>query len=134
MRNPRQHLLFGLQGGAGLSSVLSGRCSTNDALVTLLPFDNLTILCAGAIPPNPQELLSQVAFSYLLETAPSAFDIVIVDTPPILEYADAQLIANHAGACLYVTRRDKTTLADIAQAKLQLGRTRTEIIGAVAWA
>jgi protein-tyrosine kinase len=133
MRKPRQQSLFGLADGAGLSNLLNGRCTMNDVLSQMRPFDNLTVLSAGAIPPNPQELLSQVGFSYLIETAPAAFDLVIIDTPPILEFADAQVVSRRAGACLCVARRNKTTLADVAQVKMQIERSGAQAAGAVVW-
>lgn len=133
MRKPKQHVLFGIEDGPGLSSVLSGRCAMNDVVALMHPFENLTVLGAGPVPPNPQELLSQVGFSYLIETAPASFDLVIIDTPPILEFADAQIIARRAGSCLCVARRDKTSLSDIGQVKLQLERAGAQAVGAVVW-
>lgn len=131
LRRPMQHTLFGIGAVDGLSSLLAGRTAFRDSLRIVEPFTSLAILCAGAIPPNPHELLSAVGFSYLIETAPAAFDIVIVDCPPLLEYSDGQLIAARAAGCLLVARRHQTSLTDMEDAKQQLEPTGAAIVGAV---
>lgn len=131
LRRPAQHTLFGIGAVEGLSNLLAGRSAFRDALRVVEPFASLAVLCAGANPPNPHELLSAVGFSYLVETAPAAFDIVIIDAPPLLNYSDGQLIAARAGGCLLVARRHQTSLTDIEDAKLQLEPTGAAIVGAV---
>ena len=130
-RAPSQQSLFGLQLDGGLSNVLAGRGSFKESPVPIAPFDNLWVLCAGATPPNPQELLGRVAFSYVIEAAPAMFDVVIVDAPPVLEYADAQTIAMRAGGCLMVARQHVTKVIDIQRAKAQLAPTGAALLGAV---
>jgi receptor protein-tyrosine kinase len=131
LRRPVQHTLFGIGAVEGLSGLLAGRSAFRDSLRVVEPFATLAILCAGATPPNPHELLSAVGFSYLIETAPAAFDIVIVDSPPLLEYSDGQLIAARSGGCLLVARRHQTSLTDIEDAKQQLEPTGAAVVGAV---
>jgi protein-tyrosine kinase len=131
LRNPHHHLLFGLDAALGLSSLLNGRCDVEEVLTTVPSFENLTVICAGAVPPNPQELLSRVSFSYLVETAPALFDMIVIDTPPILEFADAQLVATLVGGCMLTTRRHLTRVANVEEVKRQLGGSRVEIVGAV---
>ncbi|MFL6602480.1 MAG: chain length determinant protein tyrosine kinase EpsG [Steroidobacteraceae bacterium] len=131
LRRPVQHTLFGIGAVEGLSGLLAARGAFRDSLRVVEPFATLAVLCAGAIPPNPHELLSSVGFAYLVETAPAAFDIVIVDSPPLLEYSDGQLIAARAGGCLLVARRHQTSLTDIEDAKTQLEPTGAAVVGAV---
>ncbi|MEP6546694.1 MAG: polysaccharide biosynthesis tyrosine autokinase [Gammaproteobacteria bacterium] len=130
-RRPNQHALFGIESGFGLSGLLTGRCSAADVLAPTPLLGNLYVLCAGALPPNPQELLNRVGFSYLVETAPAEFDIVIIDTPPILEFADAQLVAARTGACLLSVRRDITRVADVQKVKSLFEPSPTQFVGAV---
>jgi len=130
-RRPSQHLLFGLDNSVGLSQLLSGRISTNAAYSLVAPFDTLAVICAGPPPTNPQELLCRVAFSYLIETAPSAFDVVIVDSPPVLDFADAQLIIALAKGCILSARRNVTTVADLQLSKSRIAPTGATLIGAV---
>jgi len=130
-RTPRQHVLFGLQAGGGLSSVLTGRCAPHESLNVVAPFEHLAVMCSGPAPPNPQELLSRAGFAYLLETAPTTHDVIIVDAPPLLEYSDAQIIVAITGACLLVTRRHSTRIADIESAQRYISPTGASVIGTV---
>jgi protein-tyrosine kinase len=129
LRNPTQHDLFGLKPAVGLGGVLAGRGTFKQAPVAISPFENLFVLCAGPKVPNPQELLGRSLFSYVIETAPAAFDVVIVDCPAVLEYADAQIIAARAGGCMIVTRRHRTTVADVKHAESQLAHTGAMLLG-----
>jgi chain length determinant protein tyrosine kinase EpsG len=131
LRDPQQHHLFGLDAPSGLSGLLSERCDVEAALATLAGFESLSIMAAGAVPPNPQELLNRIAFSYLIETAPRLFDVILIDTPPMLEFADAQLIASIVGGCILTTRRHRTRVDDVEEIKRQLQGSRIEIVGAV---
>lgn len=128
-RRPAQQALFGVQQGVGLSDFLAGRCRLGDAFTAVAPFEDLKLLCVGTQPPNPQELLGQGTFQYLLEIAPTNFDVVIIDTPPILEYADAQIIAAAAGGCLLTARRHLTRLADVERAKEKFEPAHAVLVG-----
>jgi receptor protein-tyrosine kinase len=112
-----QHALFKLAKGAGLSGILAGR-ATLDAAHAVPGLPGLTVLAAGALPPNPQELLGRMAFAQLLFAASAAFDVILIDTPCSADYSDGEIIAAHAGAALMVARRNKTL---VAQTRL-LGR------------
>ena len=131
MRNPAQYGLFGLDGHEGLAEVLNGRVAVEDALHRITHFENLYVLPAGSPPPNPQELLSRLTFTELLEELSARFDVMLLDTPPLLDFADAQIVAARAGACLLGTRRNSTTMADIDRVKSQLNPNVTNMLGAV---
>jgi protein-tyrosine kinase len=131
LRNPSQHQLFGLDNQLGLSSVLAGRIHYSDAITPVKPFGNLSILCAGALPPNPQELLSRTGFSQMLEAVGQKYDIIICDTPAALDNADAQIVAARAGSCVLVVRRHETRMADALRVKNQLFTTGAELLGVV---
>lgn len=131
LRTPRQHRLFGLEMEHGLSGLLGGRHSIHNAAMSVSAFPQLSVLCAGHGVPNPQELLGRHTFAYFMETWPARFDVVIIDTPPALDYADAQLVTARAGAALLVTRRDQTRLTDIAKLKEQLQLSGAALLGAV---
>jgi len=123
--------LFGLPPHEGLSNLLGRRVPLADALTPVTAFPNLNLLCAGGTVPNPQELLSRDGLGSLMDAAAVSFDVVIVDCPPALDYADAQLIAAHCGHGLLVTQRDSTRLADIEAVKAQLLPTGVQLVGAV---
>ncbi len=131
LRAPRQHELFGLSMTDGLCDLLGGRSSLSQAIMPVPAFPHLSVLGAGVRVPNPQELLSRVSFSYLMQTLPASFDILIVDSPPMLEFADAQLIAAQAGNCVLVTRQHESRMADVDAVREQLRISGATLIGAV---
>jgi len=130
-RNPAQHQLFGMSADTGLADVLLGRSSVDKSIVSIAQLNGLAVLCAGPTPPNPHELLSSRAMQYLLELAREIYDVVIVDAPPVLEYADAQMIAARAGGYVLVTRRHRTRMADVAAVQERLQPCGAVLLGAV---
>jgi capsular exopolysaccharide synthesis family protein len=130
-RRPAQHALFGISADAGLTEVLLGRCNVEKAVVSIAQLNGLAVLCAGPLPPNPHELLSSRALQYLLDLAREIFDVVIIDSPPVLEYADAQMIAARAGGYLLVTRRHKSRMAEVEAAQQRLAPSNATIVGAI---
>jgi protein-tyrosine kinase len=105
--------------------------SFEDALSPIDMFDNLSVLTTGPIPPNPQELLERASFSYLMEAAPERYDVVIIDTAPLLEYADAQTVVARSGGCLLAMRRHATRVADVQQARSLLAPASATLVGTV---
>ena len=110
-RQPRQHSLFKLTGGYGLSDVLAGRA---DLTVVTQPtaFRDLSVLPAGTVPPNPGELISR-GLKNCLQQLQIQFDVILVDTPSAEQGIDAQIIAFLCGGALLVARQDKTRLTDL---------------------
>jgi protein-tyrosine kinase len=131
LRAPRQADLFRVADGLGLSSLLSGRAPLKQAMSHAESVDNLSMLCAGPIAPNPQELLGRVAFNYVMETLPAGYDAVVVDTPPLLRYADAQIISAGAGSCVISTRANETRLNELSACKAKLVPLGVDIVGIV---
>src|SRR6266571_3747343 len=114
LRTPRQHRIFNVPDRIGLSAVLSGRADRGAAVVPVSEFGSLSLLPAGACPPNPQELLLRPSFTALLEELRVDFDVILFDTPPAKLYADAQSLAFRAGSVMVLARKDHTRLADTA--------------------
>ena len=130
LRNPRQHSIFNLSLGTGLTSVLSGRAG-QDAIVRIPFFTDLSVLAAGPVPPNPLELLGRPEFSRLLADARQYYDVILIDTPAGAAYSDTMTVAARAGGALMVTRKNHTRL-DLAKALgAQLGTSGTHVIGSV---
>lgn len=130
MRTPRQHRLFNLGKKAGLSDILVGRAGS-DAIVSLDALPNLSILSAGAIPPNPQELLGRQSFSKLLLALGEDFDVMILDTPPASACADAHTVAVRTGAALVVARQDKSSMVQLGQFTHSLREFGVTLVGSV---
>jgi receptor protein-tyrosine kinase len=101
--------LFKLARSAGLSGILAGRAGL-EAIQPVPSLPGLSVLTAGALPPNPQELLGRPAFERLLGSALEKFDVVLIDTPGGNEFADAELIASKAGAAIVVTRANHSLM------------------------
>lgn len=130
MRVPRQHRLFSLGKRAGLSDILVGRAGS-EAIVDIEVLPNLSVLSAGAIPPNPQELLGRQSFSRLLMALGDDFDVIIIDTPPASACADAHTVAVRTGAALIVARQDKSSMAELAQFTRSLREFGVTLVGSV---
>ncbi|MFP1867114.1 tyrosine-protein kinase Wzc [Lonsdalea quercina] len=103
MRKGYAHQLMGTSGDKGLSDILSGQLSA-EATVRQTAQENLSFIPRGQIPPNPSELLMHNNFSRFLEWASENFDIVLLDTPPILAVTDAAIISRQVGTSLLVAR------------------------------
>ena len=95
MRKGHLHRYFENQNGAGLSELLSGQLE-QDQIVHGTKVENLHFIPRGQIPPNPSELLMHPRFNALMERLSDAYDLVLVDTPPILAVTDAAIIGQQA--------------------------------------
>jgi protein-tyrosine kinase len=130
LRAPRQHRIFDVPDRIGLSAVLAGRADRG-AVVPVSKFGALSLLPAGAPPPNPQELLSRHTLATLLEELRSDFDVILFDTPPAKHYADAQSIAFRVGSVMVLARKDHTRLADTSGVIRHLKDTGARVVGTV---
>lgn len=130
MRDPRQQAIFNLKENRGLSDIIAGRAGL-DAVNQVEYFEELSIVTAGTIPPNPQELLNRASFTYFMNQAASQYDVVLVDTPPAMESADAQATVARCGGALLVSRLNQTRLSDITEVRNQIAVTGARIVGAV---
>jgi protein-tyrosine kinase len=129
LRYPRVHRLFNINNSNGLSSALAGRGeSTIYSIPSLL---SLSVLPAGPIPPNPQELLSRSNFVYLLAELREKFDVVILDSPAAEDSADAYVLAARAGAAVALARRNTTRYPRLQQLADRLAGVRVTVIGSV---
>jgi chain length determinant protein tyrosine kinase EpsG len=131
MRRPVQHILFGVGTGTGLSGVLTKRAQITSVLTSIPSLPGLTLITAGPVPPNPQELLGGAIFQQVMESTPTAFDVVLVDTPALRDSADAEVIATKAGGCLLSLRRHRTSWQDIASMQESLAPSGITVVGAV---
>ena len=93
---------MGLEGEVGLTTVLIGQADLQDAIQ---PWGNgsLHVLPSGQVPPNPSELLGSRSMANVLEQLASEYDIVLIDTPPLLPMSDAAILAKITGCLLYTS-------------------------------
>lgn len=130
LRNPHQHTLFGIDNKLGLSAVLSGRGGP-DAITRIPSLLDLSVLPAGAIPPNPQELLSRPIFAKLIGECASAFDVILIDTPPATTYADAQMISVRASGALLLAQCNRSRSSQLRRVASDLVQAGTTLVGSV---
>jgi len=130
LRAPRQHRIFNIPDRIGLAAVLSGRAD-HGAVAPIREFGTLSVLPAGAPPPNPQELLSSPALGGFLQEMKTEFDVILFDTPPARFYADAQNVAFRAGSAVMLARKGHTRVADTTDVMRQLSDTGVRVVGTV---
>jgi protein-tyrosine kinase len=131
MRQPCLQDLFQVRAVPGLSDVLIGRTPLKQAIAQVEAFSTLSILCAGAAPPNPQELLSRPIFSSLLDIASRIHDVVVLIAPPADKFADAQIIAARTSSCLLAVELHKSRYADVKRIADRFNANQIALAGAV---
>jgi tyrosine-protein kinase Etk/Wzc len=111
LRKPKLHSVLDLPNTIGISNYLIQECELDDILQPIPGFPNYHIITCGPIPPNPAELLSGPRLEQLFTELRQRFAYVIVDSPPIGLVTDAQLIAPHVDATMFMVRHDHTPKA-----------------------
>ena len=130
LRSPRQHELFGVENTRGLSAVLADRADLN--VISRIPaFVDLSVLTAGAVPPNPLELLGRVAFEDVMQACSETFDVIVVDTPAAEFGADGQIVASRCHGALMVARRHKTSLDECRDLSEAIKASGVALVGGV---
>ena len=127
IRKPAQHDLFRLDNSQGLSDLLASRSNENH-IQKVRGFDRLHVLTAGTKLPNPLELLSIKNFWTAVE---KAYDIVLIDAPPALQFSDAQLLASQVGGGVIVARNNETRKADLKKIEAQFAIAKATTVGVV---
>ncbi|MFI5932970.1 polysaccharide biosynthesis tyrosine autokinase [Actinoplanes sp. NPDC051494] len=130
LRRPRIAEYLGLEGAVGLTNVLAGQANLRDA-AQQWGTSGLWVLPSGYIPPNPSELLGSGNMADLLAALSSGFDIILIDTPPLLPVTDAAVMATLADGCLLVARHAKTTRSQAAMAAAALSKVSAKLHGCV---
>ncbi|WP_133649034.1 polysaccharide biosynthesis tyrosine autokinase [Paraburkholderia flava] len=130
LRRGRLEQYLGRSQHGGLTELLTGQADIE--LVTRpTGVEGLHFIAAGAYPPNPSEILTSARFAEMLALFEQQFDIVIVDTPPLLAVSDAAIIAHIAGSTVMVMRAGAHTERHIAESLKKLRRARARLIGGV---
>ncbi|NRR31612.1 chain length determinant protein tyrosine kinase EpsG [Oxalobacteraceae bacterium] len=130
MRKPTQHNIFDLKGRQGLSDVLAGRAGF-DAIDRIDSFVSLSVLTAGTLPPNPQELVSRASFANLNTDLQARYDVVLYDVPALASASDVLAIAARSGGVLLVARKNHTMLDDVQTMSEKLRHSGAEVVGSV---
>ena len=115
LRRPSLHRLFGISETPGLSDILMGGATLDDALVAV-PDHRLTILPSGLIPTQPAELLGSAGMRRILDTLRGRFDRILIDMPPVAPLADVAITSSMADGVLMIVRAGVTPKPAIEQA------------------
>jgi chain length determinant protein tyrosine kinase EpsG len=130
LRRPRQHRIFNQPDRVGLTTILAGRGDTN-AVSPVSGCPKLSLLAAGAPPPNPQELLARPLLGELIEELSTKFELVIVDTSAAQETADAMNVIYRAGNALLLARKDHTHIGATGRLIHDVRESGARIVGTV---
>jgi succinoglycan biosynthesis transport protein ExoP len=130
LRRPRLHQVFHLNNAPGLTSYLTGNCNL-ETIIKPTEVDNLFLVPAGPIPPNPAELLNSQAYKNLLQELRREFNHIIIDTPPTLGFADARVVALQADGVLLVAKHQSTTREAGRLARQYLSQVNARMLGMV---
>ncbi|WP_269791607.1 polysaccharide biosynthesis tyrosine autokinase [Stenotrophomonas sp. Iso1] len=131
MRKGTVHKVLGVGLAKGLSDVLAGSTLAEDVIAVVRGLANMHYMTRGDTPPNPAELLMHPRFEQMLGQLAAAYDLVIVDTPPILAVTDAVVVAKHAGSTLMVTRFGVNQPKEILLSMKCFERNGVQVKGAI---
>lgn len=130
LRNPNQDKLFKVRPAPGLAGVLAGTVS-HEEVQQPKGINNLHVMPAGDVSSNPLELLTRFALSVVLRNLSYSYDMIFLDTPPGIRYADAQAIAAHAGSALLIARKGKTPLRQVGRLADAINASGARVVGSV---
>lgn len=130
LRRPRVGDLLGIENAAGLTDVLAGEHRLSDVLV---PWHDglITVLTAGSVPPDASALLSSKAMASVLETLRGQFDVVLLDSPPLLPVSDAAVLGDLCDGVIVVARRGRTQRHNLVTVVDSLSRANIDLLGTV---
>ena len=128
LRNASVHKLLPCRNDVGLSNYLAG-AKLPDDVVQLSGLAGLTIITSGPLPPNPAELLASPRMSSLLSLGAEAFDVVVIDGPPVMGLADSPILSSMAQGTLFVIAANETRKSIISVARKRLQFARANLVG-----
>ena len=131
LRRPRIGAFFGLDERIGLTSVLLGEQTLEQVVLPVPGLDRLSLLPSGPVPPNPAELLNGARARDVFASLRERFDLVLIDSPPVLPVTDAAILSRHADATLMLAAAGQTRRGDLHRAVEKLNQVGTTILGVV---
>jgi capsular exopolysaccharide synthesis family protein len=130
LRKPTLQYVFNLKNSVGLSSVLSWRSQLADCINnTHIP--DLDVITSGQIPPNPSELLGSNSMKSLLTTLKSSYEIILIDSPPLLPVTDAKVLGGIVDGLILVLKSGSTEIEDVKKVKAMIDGISAKILGTI---
>lgn len=130
LRRPRVHHFFGLTNEVGFTSVLMG-AAIESAIQKVDGEPNLSVMPSGPVPPDPSELLSSERAKALIAALKNHFDLVVLDSPPVLVVADPLVLSGVADGVVLVASAGKTDRDEATRAAELLGQVNAPMLGTV---
>lgn len=130
LRNPSIHQLFKVSNEIGLTDVLSDKTPFCEA-ITKCNIDNLDLLTSGPIPLDPAELLESEKMKELLSHVKPLYDLILVDSPSVLEVTDTKVLANMCDGVILVVQKAKTKLEAAQESKKVLEFAKAPLVGVI---
>ncbi|HOE35423.1 MAG: polysaccharide biosynthesis tyrosine autokinase [Chloroflexi bacterium] len=130
MRRPNVHAQFNIHNRVGLSDLVRGKLTLESVVRTLPEIKNLSIITSGGLPPNPAELLGSERMRSILEEMKSVFDVIVMDSPPML-VSDAQILSTRTDGVIYVIVPGNTHSVAAKRPLEELQRINANILGVV---
>ena len=130
LRRGHLHQYLGLQRHGGLSELIAGSLTVQQTVHRQV-VPNLDFLATGQLPPNPAELLTSDSFTSTLEKLSEQYDLVVIDTPPVLVASDTASVATHAGTVLLVARANMSSMGELKESTRRLalsGKSATGVL------
>ena len=131
MRRPKVHVQFNKSNRRGLSDVVTGKLRIEDVVKTYDQVENLSIITCGTIPPNPSELLGSERMSQTLKDLEERYDLVVIDTPPMI-VSDAQILSGKVDGVIFVVIPGQTRAIAALRPIEELHRIGSHVLGIVA--
>ena len=131
LRRPSIHAIYDLDPRPGLTTVLVGEATVEGALQPVPGEEGLVLLAAGDVPPNPSELLSSGAATKAIRHLADAYELVLIDAPPVLPVTDALVLAQQVDGVILVADAHRTELADLREAWQRLTQIGAPLLGTV---
>ncbi|MCU0533861.1 MAG: polysaccharide biosynthesis tyrosine autokinase [Hydrococcus sp. Prado102] len=134
LRRPQVHHRLGIENGQGLSNILATGLALEEAIQPVPQWENLSVITAGDIPPDPTRLLASKRMQQVMEELKQKgwFDLIIYDTPPVLGFADGRILAAATNGIVLVARLSKTDRSALKNCIDQLKLAQVPILGMVA--
>ncbi|MGG1291456.1 CpsD/CapB family tyrosine-protein kinase [Bacillus smithii] len=130
LRKPTIYSAFRMSNHIGLTNVLTQQ-STLQAAIKTTEVPNLSVLVSGPVPPNPAELLGSSRMKEVLEELYQMYDVILIDTPPVLAVADAQILANLCHGIVMVISSGKTKIEHARKTRDLLSQAKGKLLGAI---
>ncbi|ULG74946.1 CpsD/CapB family tyrosine-protein kinase [Macrococcus brunensis] len=130
MRKPTQHKIFSDTNAMGLSNLIAGQAKLADVLKQT-EVEKLHLITSGPVPPNPAELIGSKVMEDLLNHLDQEYDVIVIDTAPVLAVTDSKIIANLVDGSLLVVNANHGHRDKVISAKNELEKSEAHILGVV---